>query len=549
MFCHSSTSTRALDLKRLKHGIGLAFALLVGCVAAACAETPADDALTSAAREILAAHCPPCNEVGLRARSGNTGEPPQLDLAAIARDPNLVRPGNPDGSPVYTTLVRRLLTSPTSPSAEQLATLRSWIASLPASAANCPISRDMTRGTIEQRVVRHAVKSSTPVAALRVLSFAHIDGGCVPVARLAAWRRAIGLFLAALAGSTKPAAATPIDESGNLIAIDIRALGWDADLWRTLTGVGPRPPRSTEPLMVRADWLIVHVLRGPLGTRAANLSTSPPHKPRSFYDPEITPYDRAIVEAMLSHIAPRDELAQRVESVIELARSHLAPAGLSQVAAELGVERRALDQRFDGVATGLVARLAYGTVPRSEIEDGWAQIAKAAGVTPPVKSNVPSQADTAAPDVALQLYADRLRYKVGDEIRFTVRSNVDCRLHVISIDVSGHGTVIFPNDFVQNDQISAGIDVTLPAPSAGYRFRVKERGRERVVALCTRAPGAIDGITHDFERQRFQELGIYATFLDSALRNALKRRADGEDGGEHAPLHEISRTGIVIEVE
>ncbi len=535
---------RLHDLTRLKHAFGLALALLLGGSAAlARAETPDDAAQNSAARDILATHCPLCREVG--------------DLAAIARNPNLIRPGNPDGSPVYATLVRHLLTSPTSPSAEQLATLRTWIERLPASAAFCSPPIDTSRGTIEQIVVRHAVKSSTPVAALRVLSLAHIDSGCAPAELVAAWRRAIGWFLGALAGSTKPAPVAPLDESGNLIAIDIRALGWDADLWRVLTGVGQRPPRSTEPLVVRADWLVVHVLRGPLGARAANLKEPPPHKPKHFHDPEITPLDRGILEAMLSRIAPPDELARQVELVLELARLYFAPTGLSQVAAELGVERKVLEQRLDdaAAATSLLPRLAYGTVPRSEIEDGWPQLGKVAGVAPPVKTNAPNPPDATGPAIApetpieLQLHADRARYKVGDEIRFTIRSNADCRLTVISIDVSGHGTVIFPNDFVPRDRLGANFALALPAPGAGYRFRVKQQGRERVVALCTRAVGAIDGITHDFERQRFQELGVYATFLDNALKNAQNRKAEAAEGPAHAPLQQIWRTGIVIEVE
>ncbi len=287
----SSTSTLVRDPRRWRVAIGLTLAVLVGCAATiARAETPPDDALSNAARDILATHCAPCR--GKR------------DLASVARDPDLVRPGNPDGSPIYATMVRRLLDPQTqpAPSVEALAGLRAWIERLPPAA---PVSR-----------------------------------------------------------------AAPVQ---------------------------------------------------------------------------------------------------------------------SDIASETPIE--------------------------------------------------------------LQLQADRPRYKVGDEIRFTIRANVDCRLHVISIDVSGHGTVIFPNDFVPSAQIKADTDLVLPAPGAGYRFRVKEKGRERVVALCTRSAGLIDGITHDFERQRFQELGVYATFLDNALRNALKRKADGDEDATHAPLHEIWRTGIVIEVE
>lgn len=297
MWCPSSTNTPGPERAASLPARILVALWLAGCglASGACAQPLPDDALNERAREVLAAHCAPCREGG------------SLDLANIARNPKLVRPGNPDSSPVYTEMVRQLVTSATSPTIDQLGTLRAWIENLPPTApvtANVPIETDAVRG-------------------------------------------------------------------------------------------------------------------------------------------DVTP-----------------------DSPIEL-----------------------------------------------------------------------------------QLYADRARYKVGDEVRLTIRTNVDCRLTVMSIDVAGRGTVIFPNDFATKDLLTAQVGLSLPAPGAGYRFRAKEKGRERVVALCTRAAGLVDGITHDFERQRFQELGPYSTFLDTALRDALKRKADAAEGDTHAPLHQIWRTGIVIEVE
>jgi hypothetical protein len=153
--------------------------------------------------------------------------------------------------------------------------------------------------------------------------------------------------------------------------------------------------------------------------------------------------------------------------------------------------------------------------------------------------------------IEITIYPDRLRYAPGDSLQLTVRSNVDCHLTVISIDTAGYGTVIFPNDFAPNNRIGAYLDVTLPPKGARYRFLMKNKGRDRVVALCTRAEGAADGIRHNFERQRFQELGPYAAFLDAALKRAessTEENADG-DGPPLVPQSAIWRTGIVIDVE
>src|SRR5690606_17035345 len=96
MSCHSSIFTRAdSHAKRLCFGL-LALLLLLGAPAV---DAHADEALAARARDVLAAHCPVCREVGDSSAA--------LDLAAIARDPSLIRPGNPDGSPIYTMLLRR----------------------------------------------------------------------------------------------------------------------------------------------------------------------------------------------------------------------------------------------------------------------------------------------------------------------------------------------------------------------------------------------------------------------------------------------------------
>ena len=193
--------------------------LLVGCrwASDAGAQPSPDDALNQRAREILAIHCAPCREVGVLSASAT--EPQPLDLGAIARDPSLVRPGNPDGSPVYTETMRRLAlpgtqpaTSP-NPGLEALATLRAWIESLPSSAASCPHASELARRHIEPLLARQAVLTSKPISALRVLTLAHLDAGCLTAEQLAGRREAIGLFMAALAGSNTPVPMLSLDES------------------------------------------------------------------------------------------------------------------------------------------------------------------------------------------------------------------------------------------------------------------------------------------------------------------------------------------------
>jgi hypothetical protein len=209
----------------------------------------------------------------------------------------------------------------------------------------------------------------------------------------------------------------------------------------------------------------------------------------------------------------------------------------------------------------LLRRLIYSTVLRNDLEDAWPLIARLAQVTPPERAVPLVPLDAARPPVTpttpidLTLYPDQPRYGPGDAIEITVRSNVDCTLTVISIDTGGLGTVIFPNDFAANNRIAAHLSVTIPAQGARYRLRLKEKGRERIVALCTRVEGLVDGIRHDFERQRFQELGSYAAFLDASLRRpppvpeSERKEGAPPPAPTYVPQNQIWRTGIVIEVK
>ncbi len=140
---------------------------------------------------------------------------------------------------------------------------------------------------------------------------------------------------------------------------------------------------------------------------------------------------------------------------------------------------------------------------------------------PPAKSRqkiLRSKSD----EPAVTIKAGKRTYASGDVVTLRVSSTVDCRLTLISIDGQGRGTVILPNDLETDMQLAAGQERVVPAADAGYLLRVKDAGRERIVGLCNTGAGAADGIKHDFERQRFTELGDYAQFLAKAIADSRK---------------------------
>lgn len=90
----------------------------------------AQDTLARAAHGVLARHCAACHGPDLPRPKGRFGH--VLDLARLATERRYVRPGDPDGSPLYLDVVGRKMPPPESgrpavPDADR-ATLRAWIA-------------------------------------------------------------------------------------------------------------------------------------------------------------------------------------------------------------------------------------------------------------------------------------------------------------------------------------------------------------------------------------------------------------------------------------
>ncbi|MDX2155940.1 MAG: DUF4384 domain-containing protein [Hyphomicrobiaceae bacterium] len=286
-----------------------------------------------------------------------------------------------------------------------------------------------------------------------------------------------------------------------------------------------------------------------------------------------------------------------VEPVVALALEHVRPLAAVRAAAELGVEVEDLMRISEGdkPAAILTRRLLQGLVSRAEIEARGREIVEALGRVPAgePQSQAAAQSATgpgrhpsgaAVTDVAarkeegelssidagpgLIIYSDKVRYKRGDQLRLVVKTTADCHLTVISVDQRGRGTVIFPSDFETSTMLAAGQELKLPGAGAPYSFRLNETGREHIVALCNEASASTDGIVHDFERQRFTDLGNYAAYVAQhggidpvqQSQSSGSKRAEPRQRGrrrvrvEQAPSQaarpdQIARTAISVVVD
>jgi hypothetical protein len=232
-----------------------------------------------------------------------------------------------------------------------------------------------------------------------------------------------------------------------------------------------------------------------------------------------------------------------VDPIVALSARYERPIDLVQAAAELGLDTNAAPAQLaqiDGEQRLLARRLVQEIAPRRQFELGFAVLAaKLKGEPPPEPEIAPgwfgvATRSAARPsDIDLEITTDHAAYGSGDLVSVSVRSNVECYLTLINIDRIGRGTVIFPNQFEQNNMLLAGKELKVPGEQAPYQFRTRDAGSETVVGICNSGVRTADGIAHDFEKQRFTELGDYSAFLSRALK--LKERRQPVRPGEVRP--------------
>jgi hypothetical protein len=214
---------------------------------------------------------------------------------------------------------------------------------------------------------------------------------------------------------------------------------------------------------------------------------------------------------------------ERVDPVVALGQWYERDVSLEVVAAELGIAPAALKGlagRALGRAGDLVERLVHGPVSRRLLEQAYGELLEALAGRSPADGNATLQLEAERPEgPQLVIRTGAAAAKAGDSLTLRVRTSQPCYLTLINVDRSGRGTVVFPNDFEQNNYLETGKELRIPADGAPYVFRLRDAGRETVIGHCMTVSKSPPGIRHDFERQRFTELGEYRAFLNRTGAN------------------------------
>ncbi len=449
------------------------------------AGAPPSAPLPERARAVLEAHCAECR-----------GEGNGVDLDALAEDPRLVVPQRPDASRIYQ-LLFRANAAQSAPAPGEIETVRDWIESLPARDSECRDRVRITPEDVEAQIDHWAeLVGPTEAADTRFVSLVHLWNACASPARLKEYREAAAILLTALARRSEPLGVQTLGDESAILAFregDLQSPEGEEEL---LTDSAPAVG-GTE--AIPADWLAAQFL--------------------ALSQPKDSSGNRPIPVDL-------DGAAQRAVSA--LARAWTKDIDLVRAAAERGVTARALADRLSEVAGDdllyAARKLTHGALSRADWDALSRVLDDDAPDTPPAKRVVP---DT---EIEIILWTDKPRYWPRDLVTINASVSKACHLTLINVDRDDKAVVLFPNDIDQDNLVAPGVTIRVPGTDASYQFRFDRSGEEQIVAICQRKSRHPDGIDYDYEKQRFEILGDWRTFLKtaSARENEARAREEAE---------------------
>jgi hypothetical protein len=172
---------------------------------------------------------------------------------------------------------------------------------------------------------------------------------------------------------------------------------------------------------------------------------------------------------------------------------------------------------------------ASGTVPSG---------APPSGASSGVSTGAPA-AKGADDGIAVKLWTEKTRYRVGERLALSFETNRDAFLTIVNVGTSGEVTILFPNRFSGGHGVKAGRTYRIPETTDSYELELKgPPGVELVYALLTLKPVL-------FLATDFPSAG--AVFPSTADRVSRVTR-DINVAAKSIPLREQARAMIELEV-
>jgi hypothetical protein len=93
------------------------------------------------------------------------------------------------------------------------------------------------------------------------------------------------------------------------------------------------------------------------------------------------------------------------------------------------------------------------------------------------------------PAFNIDIWTNKKRYRLGEEIRFYFRSDQDCYLTLVDYEPNGKVKVLFPNQFFQDNFVRGGQTYIIPGREYGFKLTIEPpTGTERIKAIATTDP-------------------------------------------------------------
>ena len=141
--------------------------------------------------------------------------------------------------------------------------------------------------------------------------------------------------------------------------------------------------------------------------------------------------------------------------------------------------------------------------------------------------------------IAVKLWAEQTRYRVGQRLALSFETNRDAFLTIVNVGTSGEVTILFPNRFSGGHGVKAGRTYRIPEATDSYELELKgPPGVELVYALLTLKPVL-------FLATDFTSPG--AVFPSTADRVSRVTR-DINVAAKSIPLREQARAMIELEI-
>jgi len=233
-------------------------------------------------------HCARCHQQGRLERAkpaknfGNI-----LKLNEIARDPHLILPGNPDGSRLFSRIVKQEMpydvytefSGGTEPSKEDVQAIYDWIESLDSkTVASCGNRKPVDTGQVVEAISANLNKqAASRRKGMRYLTLTNFYNACARDDEMRRMRNGATMLLNSLSRAPQTTRTSAIGTAGSIIAFNLDDLGWSPEDWDTLAAAYPygvRPKSRTfdqikaktkTPLpYLRADWFAAAASSPPL---------------------------------------------------------------------------------------------------------------------------------------------------------------------------------------------------------------------------------------------------------------------------------------------